>query len=158
MPWEWAIPHMIAGVTAPPRWQWSSASGMLRGSSRTMTRGYRRPASRGVPGWVRPDDAIGSAGERYHATGVVEGRPAADPPEVRTGDLVAGVVARADERSRLDVAEAQCQRLGLHLGQLVGVVVALDGQVLRGWPEILADRQDVAVDGAQRVERREQLV
>ena len=30
MPWAWAIDHMIAGVTAAPRWQWSSASGTLR--------------------------------------------------------------------------------------------------------------------------------
>src|SRR6476660_5694451 len=28
--------HMIAGVTAPPRWQWSSASGILRESWRTI--------------------------------------------------------------------------------------------------------------------------
>src|SRR5260221_6339651 len=28
--------HMIAGVTAPPRWQWSSASGILRESCRTI--------------------------------------------------------------------------------------------------------------------------
>src|SRR5947207_5389105 len=109
MPWEWAIPHMIAGVTAPPRWQWSSASGMLRGSNRTMGREYRRPASRAVPGWVRRGDAFGSAGERNHPTGLVERRLAASSSKLRTRDLVASVVARADERSRLDVPEAQCQ-------------------------------------------------
>src|SRR4051794_28453561 len=30
--------HMIAGVTAPPRWQWSSASGILRERSRAIDR------------------------------------------------------------------------------------------------------------------------
>src|SRR3990172_2231546 len=36
MPCEWAIPHMIAGVTAAPRWQWSSASGIDRDRWRTI--------------------------------------------------------------------------------------------------------------------------
>src|SRR5215212_4418302 len=46
MPWAWAIPHMIAGVTAAPRWQWSSARGILRESWRFMGRDEdsRRPS------------------------------------------------------------------------------------------------------------------
>src|SRR5438874_6586115 len=28
MPWAWAMPHMIAGVTAAPRWTWSSVRGV----------------------------------------------------------------------------------------------------------------------------------
>src|SRR6476660_5404544 len=28
MPWAWAMPHMMAGVTAAPRWTWSSVSGV----------------------------------------------------------------------------------------------------------------------------------
>src|SRR5437868_2891867 len=32
MPWAWAMPHMIAGVTAAPRWTWSSVSGVWRSS------------------------------------------------------------------------------------------------------------------------------
>ena len=65
------------------------------------------------------------------------------------GHLVPGVVRRADERPRLDVLEAQGQRLGLHLRELVGMIVALDRQVLLGRPQVLADGQDVAVHGAQ---------
>ena len=47
MPWAWAMPHMIAGVTAPPRWQWSSASGILRESCRAI--GLRIAAERPAP-------------------------------------------------------------------------------------------------------------
>src|SRR5262249_2320706 len=38
MPWEWAMPHMIAGVTAAPRWQWSSARGTVRDRVRGIWR------------------------------------------------------------------------------------------------------------------------
>ena len=38
------MPHMIAGVTAAPRWQWSSASGTVRGSCR----GHLRPRIAGA--------------------------------------------------------------------------------------------------------------
>ena len=93
-------------------------------------RGYRRPASRAVPGWVRRGDAFGSAGERNHPTGLVERRLAASSSKLRTRDLVASVVARAHERSRLDVLEAQRERLGLHLGELVGMVVPDQRQML----------------------------
>src|SRR5205814_10094718 len=42
MPWAWAMPHMIAGVTAAPRWTWSSVSGVWRSSlGRGMLLGER---------------------------------------------------------------------------------------------------------------------
>src|SRR6185503_18158776 len=40
MPWAWAMPHMIAGVTAPPRWQCSSARDSFRESWRAIPAGY----------------------------------------------------------------------------------------------------------------------
>src|SRR4051794_19385398 len=49
MPWEWAIDHMIAGVTAPPRWQWSSANGILRDSCEATPGEYRARRPRGPP-------------------------------------------------------------------------------------------------------------
>src|SRR5712691_7076970 len=69
--------------------------------------------------------------------------------ELGAGDLVASVVARADERSGFDVLEPQRQRLDLHLGELVGVVIALDGQMVDGRPQVLPDREDVRVDLAE---------
>src|SRR6476661_5907868 len=46
--------------------------------------------------------------------------------ELGARDLVAGVIARADERRGLDVPEPEGERLALHVGELVGVVVALE--------------------------------
>src|SRR5437016_5596698 len=40
MPWAWAMPHMIAGVTAAPRWTCSSVRGVW-GSS--LGRGMAAP-------------------------------------------------------------------------------------------------------------------
>src|SRR5688500_2391007 len=54
MPCAWAMPHMIAGVTAAPRWQWSSASGTVRGRVRGIgPRGYL-PAAPDVLGAGEP--------------------------------------------------------------------------------------------------------
>src|SRR5262245_17766378 len=47
MPWAWAMLHMIAGVTAPPRWQWSSASWILRECWGAIAVGIRVPRSAG---------------------------------------------------------------------------------------------------------------
>src|SRR5438093_12995186 len=100
-----------------------------------------------------------SAGERNDSALRVDRRLAAAPGlELGARDLVAGVVARADERARLDVLEAECLCGGLHLGELVRVVVALDREVLERQPQVLADREDVAVDLAHRVEGRGRAV
>ena len=80
------------------------------------------------------------------------------PLELGAGDLVASVVARAHERCRLDVLEAERKRGGLHLGELVGVVVALEREVLQRGPQVLADGQDVDVVVAQCLERLLQLL
>ena len=95
---------------------------------------------------------------RHHAAVGVDRRLAAERLELGARDLVAGVVARADERARLDVLEAEREGLGLHLGELVGVVVAIERQVLLRRPQVLADREDVDVDLAQRLERLGELV
>src|SRR5664279_586175 len=58
MPCSWAMPHMMAGVTAPPRWQWSSASGIRRGSWRTIAQSIATRCGSGMDG--RPTrEAIG---------------------------------------------------------------------------------------------------
>src|SRR3954471_3229148 len=99
-----------------------------------------------------------SARRRDDASGRVEGRrAAAERPELGARHLVAGVVARAHERSGFDVPEAEGQGLGLHLRELVGMVVALEREVLLRGPEVLADRQDVDVDGPQGLECLRQL-
>ena len=109
------------------------------GSNSTLTRAAVYPAS----GTIRPSASMRGL--------------AAQPLELGAGHLVAGVVARAHERRRLDVLEAERQRLDLHLGELVGVVVALERQVLQRRAQVLADREDVDVDRAQRLERLGQL-
>ena len=88
----------------------------------------------------------------------IERRLAAEATELGPGHLVAGVVARPDERTRLDVPEPEGERLFLHGGELVGVVVALEREVVEARPEILADREDVDVDRPQRRECLAQLV
>ena len=84
------------------------------GDGRAPVRATGQPAS-----GPRDDPALG-----------VDGRAAAELAELGAGDLVAGVVAGPDERPRLDVPEAQRQGLVLHLGELVGVVVALEREVV----------------------------
>src|SRR5439155_16505955 len=84
-------------------------------------------------------------------------RAPAHGPELRAGNLVASVVARAHERPRLDVLEPEGRSLDLHLGELVGVVIALDRQMLQRRPQVLTDREDVDVDRAERLERLRQL-
>ena len=151
------MPHMIAGVTAPPRWQCSSARAILRemvamalriaqpGPLRPLTCG-RTPADRQLG---LPASASASAGQRDDPAVGVDRRLAAQPLQLGAGHLVAGVVARAHERPRFDVLEAERERLDLHLGELVGVVVALEREVLERRAQVLADREDVAVDRAQ---------
>src|SRR5688572_9395187 len=64
-------------------------------------------------------------------------------------DLLPGVVARADERPGLDVAEAHLRAEPLELAELVGGVVAVQGQVVVRWAQVLAEGEDVDVRGAQ---------
>jgi hypothetical protein len=59
--------------------------------------------------------------------------------------LLAGVVRAADERTGLDVAEAQPLAKRPNLIELVRVIVALDQQVLVVRPEVLAHGEEVAV-------------
>ncbi len=54
--------------------------------------------------------------------------------------------------------EAERKGRDLHLRELVRVVVALQRQVLEGGPQVLTDRQDVHVVGAQCQERFLELV
>ena len=49
------------------------------------------------------------------------------------------------------------QRLVAHLGELVGVVVALEGEMIERRSQVLPDREDVAVDRAERLEALCQL-
>ena len=54
--------------------------------------------------------------------------------------------------------EAERQGLLLHVRELVGGVVALQGEVIDRRPQVLADREDVAVDRAERLERLRHLL
>src|SRR5215218_9399930 len=83
MPCEWAIPHMIAGVTAAPRWQCSSASGTVRGSWRAIfLGGYPSVGAAGI----RTGPAVGDRRARFAATGLLE----------RQDRHVVGVLVRDD--------------------------------------------------------------
>jgi hypothetical protein len=44
------MPHMMAGVTAPPRWQWSSAIGIRRGTWRVIDQSIAEGLPIPVPG------------------------------------------------------------------------------------------------------------
>ena len=59
--------HMIAGVTAPPRWQCSSASGILRESWRAIglrIRGLTGFGVRSLPSLRDPDELVDLRGGR----------------------------------------------------------------------------------------------
>ena len=103
------MPHMIAGVTAPPRWQWSSASGILRESGRGMSRRIAdgQPASNGP----RPRQTVRrcAAGRprsrsRYSPAGSVPRRS----PQVTSVD--AGQRPRARRRSGDDPSSGRWTR------------------------------------------------
>src|SRR5687768_16679734 len=113
------------------------------------------PGTPSVSPRFRPGARIGagSAGQRDDPALGVEGGLAAQPLELGARHLVARVVAGAHQRGRLDVLETEPQGLDLHLRELVGVVVALQGKVLYGRSEVLADGQDVDIGVAQRLER-----
>ena len=54
--------------------------------------------------------------------------------------------------------EPERERLGLHLRELVGVVVTLEREGAERRPEVLTDGQDVDVDRAERLERLVELI
>src|SRR4029079_16609055 len=60
--------HMIAGVTAPPRWQWSSASGTFRESWRAIGLRIRGLGGFGpclrCPSLRHPDELVDLRGDR----------------------------------------------------------------------------------------------
>ena len=92
----------------------------------------RRIARLGRPcSLVRPTTIVGSARERDHPAVRIERRLATEALELGARDLVASVVAGADHRRGFDVLEPELECLDLHLGELVGMVVAHEGQVVR---------------------------
>src|SRR6185503_11056706 len=73
------------------------------------------------------------------------------------GDLIASVVAGADQWPRFNVLKAQPQGLFLHLRELRWVVVTLEWQMLLRRTQVLANGQDVAIDGTEVHERLAEL-
>jgi len=65
------------------------------------------------------------------------------PGRGRALDLLPRVIARPYERARLHVAITHRHAEASQLGELVGPVVARDGEVLTRGSEILADGQDI---------------
>src|SRR6187397_191899 len=118
--------------------------------SKSMLTGQSSRDRRGWP-W-------GSAREGHDPAIGIDRRLAPEPLELGARYLVAGVVARSHERPRFDVLEAKRESGCLHLGELVGVVVALEREVLERRAQVLPDGQDVAVDRAERLEGFHQLV
>src|SRR3954447_18177549 len=72
--------------------------------------------------------------------------------------MLVGVVARAHERPGGDVIEPQRVRRALERGELVGVPVAHDGQVLLRRTQVLPDGEDLDTVLAQDPERLDELV
>ena len=146
MPCASAIDHMIAGVTAAPRWQWPRAEG-----------------DRSPKVWRAIALRIPSA--RHRGEGGAISRRATTRPSAsivawrRRSALQArrgpgrGRGERADERTGFDVPEAEIEGLDLHRGELVRMVITLDGEVRERRAKVLADGQNVAVDlaGARRL-------
>src|SRR5262249_4069088 len=77
---------------------------------------------------------------------------------IRAVGLALGVIGAADERPRFHVAKAELPPYRRQLGELLGVIVLLDGQVLCRRPEILAEREDLDADPAQVAHGGDQLV
>src|ERR1041384_8427978 len=76
----------------------------------------------------------------------------------RRGDLLPGVVTRADQRARLDVAIAHFHSQTLQLGKFRRRVPAGDREVLLRGSEILPQGQDIDVLGPQIAPRHQQLI
>ena len=72
--------------------------------------------------------------------------------------LLLGVVAGADQRAALDVAEAHGEGFVLEEGELVRRVEALHDEVVAAGAEILADGEDVDFAVGEVAEDGEQLV
>src|SRR6185436_10392765 len=101
----------------------------------------------------RGSDVAGALRPAWAEGGLTQMRRGSDAPGLSVGrqsslrcrpgfGLALGVIGAADQRPRLHVAEAELPTHHGQLGELVGVVVLLDGQVLRRRPEVLAERQD----------------
>src|SRR5215203_204654 len=74
----------------------------------------------------------------------------------RLGEGLLGVVAGAHERAGSDGLEAE--RVGLALGELLGMPVAHDRQMVAGRAQILPDGEHLHVMLAQDPERLQQLL
>src|ERR1700737_3620828 len=72
--------------------------------------------------------------------------------------LAGGVVRAAPQRARLDVTEAQLERLDLERREFLRGHVARDRQVVGGRPQVLADGQDLDVMGPQVAEDLDDLI
>ena len=72
--------------------------------------------------------------------------------------LALGVVGAAHQRAGLDVAEAEPAPERRELGELVGVIVARDRQVLRRGSEVLTEGENGHADLAEVAQRGQQLV
>src|SRR2546430_2108602 len=72
--------------------------------------------------------------------------------------LLLGMVAAADHRAGFYVSEAFGFAARFPSGELVRVHPALDGQVLRGRLEVLAQREDLTADRHEIVDHRFDLI
>src|SRR4051812_15772665 len=104
MPWAWAMFHMIAGVTAPPRWQWSSASGIFRESWRAIALRIRGPEPSGDP---RRDVCLAADQQRQLQLGVRQRRQQPDRSSIADLETVAEVGDLAADRLDLRLAEVR---------------------------------------------------
>src|SRR6266576_3930765 len=104
MPWAWAMLHMIAGVTAPPRWQWSSASGIFRESWRAIGLRIRARRRSGDP---TRGLRLAADQQRQLELGVRERRQQPDRPPVPDLEAVAEVGDFSPHRLDLLLAEVR---------------------------------------------------
>src|SRR4051812_6036307 len=71
------------------------------------------------------------------------------PPHTRGVDLFPRVVARADERSGLDMPEAHFPTDAGKIAELLRRVVTVERKVVSRWPEVLTEREDIDVNRPQ---------
>src|SRR2546430_1807756 len=116
-------------------------------SPSTTTRGSRRISSRraSLTAWMMFHWAIRASPGR---------RPALDPA---LHEELAGLVRRPHQRAGGDELEAECHAFALEIREHLGPHVLLDGQVLLGGAQVLAQGEDVAAGGAQIAHRLQHL-
>src|ERR687892_168380 len=175
----------ISAKPNQPRRRYSIAHGQMKSSSMSMMMKRiatvenliaKRPSATSIGSLPHSNGAALTGVSRRGATsdGMNSSAPATAAPNAKTArigkystsrapqvgrvGLPLGVIRAPHQRPGLDVGEAEGPAHLGQLGELVGVIVAGDRQVLRRRPQVLAQREDRHADLDEIAQRRHQLV